>query len=435
MVCARPTSGISPTTPAVVTEPGVPGPVVASRLKILIVGINYRPESTGIAPYTGGMAEALAARGHQVEVVTGYPHYPEWRIHDGFTGHRARVDELSGVKVTRLRHYVPPNPTTLTRALMEIHFGLRATLRRWSGPDVVVVVSPALLAAWLMSQTVRRRAPVVTWMQDIYTLGLGQSGASTRGERWVRTVESSLLRRSALVVAIHNRFAQFIGQRLASSPVHVVRNWSHVDLPTGDSRHDTRAHHGWADDDIVVLHAGNMGAKQGLDNVLAAAEVAEQRGSRVRFVLLGDGNQRARLQSLARSDRLQFIDPLDDELFGQTLLAADLLLVHERPGLTEMSVPSKLTTYFATGLPVVAAVDETSTTAEEMSSSGAGPRVGPADPDALVRVCEELADDPEAKRAYGGAAQAYRIRTLTEGASVDAFETALRAALRSSLAG
>jgi hypothetical protein len=42
-------------------------------VKIKIVGINYFPELTGIAPYTTGMAEGLAAYGHNVNVVTGLP--------------------------------------------------------------------------------------------------------------------------------------------------------------------------------------------------------------------------------------------------------------------------------------------------------------------------------------------------------------------------
>ncbi|MBD0321819.1 MAG: glycosyltransferase WbuB, partial [Aldersonia sp.] len=48
-------------------------------MRVKIVGINYAPETTGIAPYTSGLADGLAARGHRVEVLTGQPHYPQWR--------------------------------------------------------------------------------------------------------------------------------------------------------------------------------------------------------------------------------------------------------------------------------------------------------------------------------------------------------------------
>ena len=76
-------------------------------MKITIVGINYFPEVTGIAPYTTGMAEGLAAYGHEVNVVTGLPHYPEWRIYDGYRSQRSYREAINGVTVDRLRHYVP----------------------------------------------------------------------------------------------------------------------------------------------------------------------------------------------------------------------------------------------------------------------------------------------------------------------------------------
>ena len=174
-----------------------------------------------------------------------------------------------------------------------------------------------------------------------------------------------------------------------------MRNWSHVEpAPTFD-RAAARRRHGWDDDDVVVLHAGNMGAKQGLENVVRAARVASDRGSRVRFVLMGDGLRRRDLEALDPSPRLQFLDPLPDGAFQEALGAADVLLVNELPGMTEMSVPSKLTTYWATGRPVVAAVDARSTTAEELEVSGAGLVVPPDEPARLVEAIEALVADPD----------------------------------------
>src|SRR5699024_8670264 len=153
-----------------------------------------------------------------------------------------------------------------------------------------------------------------------------------------------------------------------------------------------------------VLHAGNMGAKQGLENVVAAARLATDRDLPVRFVLLGDGHRRQDLQRAATGEpRVQFLDPVPDAEFAVTLAAADVLLVNELPGLTEMSVPSKLTSYFATGLPVLGAVDPGSTTAEELVAAGAAPTVPAGDPAALVTAVERLRDDPELCRRLGAA--------------------------------
>lgn len=401
-------------------------------MRILFVGLNFEPEASGIAPYTSGMARGLAQRGHDVHVVTGYPHYPQWKVHPHYRG--LSINEtLGGAHIRRVRHFVPKRPATLNRVVMEVVFGLRAIASRWAKPDVVVVVSPALISSSLAATRARiSRTPTVTWVQDIYTLGVEQTGAG-RVTRLVGALEKNLLRRSARVIVIHDRFRTYLQREMGlRTEITVVRNWSHVEPPPAFDRQAVRRFHGWADSDIVVAHAGNMGAKQALENVVRASRVASERRSSVRFVLLGDGLRRRDLERLDPNDRLQFIDPLPDGLFEQTLGAADFLLVNELPGLTEMSVPSKLTTYWATGRPVVAAVDAGSTTAEELTVSRAGLVVEPNAPDALVDAIEALAIEHERCEGFAAAGSRFRDAELSESAGIDNFEVALRAVVSNS---
>ena len=129
--------------------------------------------------------------------------------------------------------------------------------------------------------------------------------------------------------------------------IREIRNWTHVDPPDPSASAAFRNAHGWGADEVVVLHAGNMGYKQGLENVIAAAELAARSGSRTRFVLLGDGNQRVSLEAAGAGVRtLEFLPPVSEEEFPAALGAADVLLVNERPGVAQMAVPSKLTSYF-----------------------------------------------------------------------------------------
>src|SRR5690606_38384852 len=119
----------------------------------------YAPETTGIAPYTTSLAEGLAARGHRVTVVTAHPHYPEWRIRDGYGAWSAR-EEQGGASVHRVRHYVPRKPRGVRRLLSELTLGLRFLAAPWHQPDVVLLVSPALFAsgaALLRARWSRRR--------------------------------------------------------------------------------------------------------------------------------------------------------------------------------------------------------------------------------------------------------------------------------------
>lgn len=382
-------------------------------MRVTMIGLNFPPEPTGIAPYTGGAADGIAAGGNDVTVITGYPHYPQWKISPGFRG--LRMGELRGsIQVTRLRHPVPATGRLIQRIGMELVFGMRAILSPWRSPEVVLAVSPALLATFLVVLRARlTRTPVVVWVQDLYTLGVSETGSSQRLVGLVQWIESFTLRSATRVLVIHPRFRRYVSETLAvpSTRVDVVRNWTHV-APSPGRSEVLRHQLGWGSDEVVVLHAGNMGAKQDLENVVRASKLAVSAGVPLRFVLLGDGNRRRSLEKLGPNPCLQFLDPLPDGEFEEALASADILLVNELSGMTEMSVPSKLTTYFNTGLPVLAAVDESSVTADEVGLARGGLRVSPGDPQALLEGALLLAADSGLRAELGAAGQRHRNEFL-----------------------
>jgi len=169
-----------------------------------------------------------------------------------------------------------------------------------------------------------------------------------------------------------------------------------------------RAELGWDDGRQVVLHAGNMGLKQGLEQVVDAARMAADRKAPVRFVLMGDGNQRAALERAATGlPTIEFMAPVPEARFGDVLAAADVLLVAERASVVDMSLPSKLTSYALAGRPIVAAVREGGTTARELERSGAALRVAPEEPAALLAVLERLRADRALAGSLAAAGPAY----------------------------
>jgi glycosyltransferase involved in cell wall biosynthesis len=278
-----------------------------------------------------------------------------------------------------------------------------------------------------------RGTPVVTWVQDLYSLGLRETGTgSGLGLRLVAAVERWVLRRSSTVVVIHDRFKRTVVEQFGvpESRVAVMRNWTHVKPPEVSDRLGARRALGWAPNETIVLHAGNMGVKQGLENVVEAARSSQERGLPIRFVLLGDGNQREQLQARAAGvDTLQFMASLPDDEFAAALSAADVLLVNEAPGVSGMAVPSKLTSYFATGVPVLAATDPGSVTRDEILSAGAGLVVRAGRPSDLVNGVLVLTADESARERYGSAARSYRDAHLTTGAALDRFQSILHGLL------
>lgn len=419
--CLAPTIQPDSTT---ATLSAVPQP----RRRVLILGLNYPPERTGISPYTGAVARGLTARGLDISVLTAHPHYPAWKVAPGYGGW-TRHEVIDGVRLRRLRHYVPQHPTGTRRVLSELTFGARLVLTSWSTPDAIIAVSPALFST--ASAMVRwalcgHAVPFIVWVQDLYGLGLGETGQGGKSaRRLVTAAERCVLRHATRVVVAHERFATRIEHdfEIPAARIGLVRNWVHTTSQRDDDRALRRASLGWQPEEFIVLHAGNMGVKQGLDNVLGAAREADQCGAKVRFVLLGDGSERRRLVAAAAGiQRITFLDPLDDDDFVATLRAADVLLVNEKQGVAEMAVPSKLTSYFSAGRPVLAAAAGDGITAEEIRLSGAGIVIPPGDPRALLGAALSLAKGPSSADRLGRNGVHFCDAVLSESVALDKFE-------------
>jgi colanic acid biosynthesis glycosyl transferase WcaI len=392
-----------------------------TRSRVLVLGLNYAPEHTGIAPYTAGMSRGLS-RDYDVQVVTAHPHYPAWRIMDGYGAWR-QDEEDADVAVRRLRHYVPANPTGPTRVLSELSFAARTLASRVQRPDIVISVSPALLPVFSARALAKRwGVPLGVVVQDLYSRAMVEVGLlGDRSSGPAARLESFALRGADALVAIHERFADTMVNTLGVDPerITVIRNWTHVQPPAGH-REETRRRLGWGSE-TVVLHAGNKGAKQGLEHVVDAAALADRSDDRLRVVLMGNGNQRRDLEQRAQGIRsIDIIDGVPESEFTDVLAAADVLLLHERPGVVEMCVPSKLTSYFAAGRPVLAATSSRSAAAHEIIASGAGTVVEPGNPVALLEALRSLTDQPSLDE-MGQRGQAYARERLSVDVALDAY--------------
>jgi colanic acid biosynthesis glycosyl transferase WcaI len=378
-----------------------------SGLRILLTSSYYWPEVAGNAPYVTAVAEHLVRSGNDVTVIAGFPHYPEW------TPDRRRLaagDHHNGVEIRRRWHYVPRTQSAATRTLYEsslLASGCTALPRR--RPDLVLAVLPTLAGGALARAAgALYRRPYGLVFQDVLGLAATQSGVrgGARVANLVRRAELRLARAAAAIGVIADGFARHF-ERHGIRPERIVRlrNWSQGEAPS-EPAGETRARLGWDDDSYVCVHAGNMGHKQGLENVLGAAERLS--GRSVQIVLAGDGNERASLEAIATAKNLtnvSFLPPTPPGEYEALLRAADALLVNQRATVGDMSLASKLTSYFAAGKPVVAAVSPASETARQLQAAEAGLLAEPDNPDALAAAILRLADD-------GGEAERYRRNAL-----------------------
>src|SRR6202162_829380 len=116
-------------------------------MRVIVWGINYAPEITGIAPHNVALCEFLLRHGHDIEMVTTFSYYPAWRKRAEDRRLPYRTDRINGVPVHRCWHFVPQRLSAWKRIVHEASFVLTSTMRilLLRRPDVYVVVSPPLL--------------------------------------------------------------------------------------------------------------------------------------------------------------------------------------------------------------------------------------------------------------------------------------------------
>lgn len=331
-------------------------------MKISLVSLNYSPELTGIGKYNGEMCPWLTQQGETVKVLCAPPYYPEWQIHEGFTGGWYSVSEQDGVQVTRCPLYVPKTPTTLKRLLHLASFSISSSLALFKGifkkPEVVIVVEPTLFvvpSVLLFCKVTGAKS--VLHIQDYEVdamFGLGMGGKSGGLiSRFAFAMERWLMKRFDAVSTISYSMMDKAREKgVSDDQLIFFPNWSDTDFvsPAVDG---SALRHSWGvkESEKVVLYAGNIGAKQGLELVIEAAKRYISR-TEVKFFVVGAGAYVNQLQALSDGAGLTNITfkPLQAwEDVPAMLSMADVHLVIQRKGAADAVLPSKLTNILSAG--------------------------------------------------------------------------------------
>lgn len=404
---------------------------LAPRLRVLVHGINYAPELTGIGKYTGELCEWLARRGHAVRVITAPPYYPEWRVPEGYSPRLYRRERRNGVLVQRCPLWVPRRQSGARRIVHLASFAaasapLVAAAAAWR-PQVVLAVEPTLFCAptaWLAARLCGAKA----WLhvQDFeFDAALSLGMLPARLAKPVHAMERWVLRAFDRVSTISEKMLEKLPAKgVAPERAVLFPNWvdcTDIHPLTGPSR--MRADMGIARETCVALYSGNMGEKQGLEIVIdAALRMNDERG--VLFLMCGDGAARARLEAQAAGLRNVRWLPLQPAAKLNALLnVADVHLLPQRADAADLVMPSKLTGMLASGRPVLATAHPGTALAKVVEQCGAV--TPPGDVAAFANALRELHRHDIARRALGTAARRYAEQNLHKDAVLARFEAQL----------
>ncbi|SNT43360.1 colanic acid biosynthesis glycosyl transferase WcaI [Granulicella rosea] len=408
-------------------------------MRILIYGLNYSPELTGIGKYSGEMGEWLIERGHEVRVVTAPPYYPAWKVWDDYLPNRYRTEKGANNSVVyRCPIYVPAVPTGMRRMAHLLSFMLSSLpvlgkLATWE-PDIVITVEPtffcapiALLfaafgksASWLHIQDFEVDAAFDLGLLPaegfLHWLALELEDFFTHTFSRVSSISRKMVER-AVIKGVDPANAVLF-------PNWVDTDFIHPLTGPNSFRRELRL-----DDKIVLLYSGNLGNKQGLE-ILDPLCQSFKDNDRVHFLICGDGALRPHLEELAgRQTNITLLplQPLDR--LNELLNAADIHLLPQRAGAADLVMPSKLTGMLSSGRPVVAtAVPDTQVAyiiAGDKGHAPAGLIVNPDDAVAFQGAIQKLIDDPELRATLGAAGRAFAVDQLGKTAILLRFEQSL----------
>jgi colanic acid biosynthesis glycosyl transferase WcaI len=401
-------------------------------VRVLVIGINYAPERTGVAPFTTGLCEHLSRAGHDVNVVTAFPYYPEWRVWDGYRGLFYRQEALNGVTVHRIAHYVPSKPSRLLERLAyDFSFTFTSFLvALFTGKcDAIYCSCPpptVALAGYVLGKI--KRAPYVIKLTDLASDAALATGILKEG--WVvrvaRAIEGFVYRKASAIVCLCQGFAdKLISRGVDSGKLHLIADWGDTEsIRPVEADCVFRQANGFSPSQCIVLHSGNMGKKQNLTNVVKAAELAQEIPDLL-WLLVGGGEDRAAIEREIAERRLANIRLLPFQpakTLPDMYSSADMVLLNQTATLEGAVIPSKLLTYMAAGRPVVAAVSEKSEAARLIRDADCGVIAAAEDPASLVAAVLSLRADCELRKRLGANGRAYAEEHFTKAKVLQAYD-------------
>ena len=379
-----------------------------SNDEILIVSQFYWPEPSGSAPVVSDIAQWLAEKGHPVTVLTSRPFYPTDRVYPEYTDGSKDRECVKGVRVVRVPTRVPKGAGIAARLMNELYFYVHATNCLRDGNVVpsrrVVSLCPSILAVCAAQKFVRHGGRHTSLVHDIQS-GLAGAlfGRAGRAVRWMlsRIERRALNRTNGLIVMSRDIIEELerigVHQSMSILPPHVDLDEIFPLPRSGQGRPQ-------------VLYSGNLGRKQGLEQLLLAASRLEEMDGEIDVVIRGTGNQEEALRRQASDlslSNVTFESFVKRSQLNTALGEAAVHVLCQEPSGAGFAVPSKVFTAMASGRPIICSVPDSGNWRLLSESSQALTIVSPDDPRAFAEAIHGMVHRPAYAAAVGRRGRAF----------------------------
>jgi len=389
-------------------------------MKILFVTHYFDPE-----PLLAGMpfAKELINLGHEVQVLTGFPHYPGGKIYEGYKLRVFQREIMDGVKINRCWVYPSHDRSSIRRFITYTSLSFTSAL---FGPftvdkaDVAFVYSPPA-TIWLPAASIRlwRRIPFVYNIQDMWPDALASSAMVKNfiALKFAYKVCRYFYRKADRIVAQSNGFKKILIERgIPEERIDVIYNWCDDTKIKPVDYDENMARKLGMYGRFNILFAGGMGKGQALISIIEAANLVKDEMPKVQFVFLGSGVEKGLLENRVKElnlNNVKFLKRCPPSEVGKYMSLAQVMLVHLKDNLIhEITVPSKIQAYMNIGKPIL--IGAIGDAADLVVRAGAGIKCQPENPVEIAQAVRTLYNmQAEHLRAMGHTGKEYYDRELS----------------------
>lgn len=377
-------------------------------MRIVLVNRYFHPDQSATSRMVSGLAFALAERGYSVAVVTSRQYHNR---NDAILPVR---ETIQGVEVTRLATSAFGRASLPGRAVDYLSFHVLAAwwmlVNARRGDLCVNCTDPPLLAVATALPIRLRGATLVSWVMDLFpetAIQLGMFDRHPRLAGLALRLRNWSDRRASLLVCPTASMARHLAGT-TDTPISVVHHWSDGSEICPVERDANELRRAWGlQDRFVVGYSGNFGRAHDFSTLLDAAGRLRDR-SDIRFLMIGDGQQRKAVEEEVERRRLDNVifKPLQPtSVLSQSLCVADVHLVSLLPTLEHCIIPSKFYGVLAAGRPTFFVGSPGGEVARVARDFDCGSAFEIGDADGLAAGIVALRDDGERLRTMGANAR------------------------------
>jgi colanic acid biosynthesis glycosyl transferase WcaI len=416
-------------------------------MKIVAVLIYWYPYEGPLMPIYGAVFEDLMKWGHDVTIISSFPHYrlgrrETWEEH---RGKLFQVTDWKGAKLIRSYVYAPVfhrgNLGLIYRILNFISFNISSMLTSiFLTGNVDIIFAPSSpplsngVVAWIVS--LFKRCPMVYSVQDMYPdiaekTGLVRSRSVLAATKWIEKLVYAISDR--VILLSEDMRKKVLRKGIPEEKTEVIPNFFDTGIVRPTSRENAFSREWGLSERFVAVYAGNAGIPHGAEVIIHAAELLQHLEQMI-LCFVGGGEYRPRLQKLAQLRGLKnvlFIEAPPYSRMNDVLSSASLSFVTYRKGLAEDSLPSKLIASMCCELPVVASIDEGSETARIIQSAQCGIVVPAEDASALSKAVTSLYRDEAMRSEMGKRGREYALRHFKREVMSSRYERTFQSLVRS----